>query len=73
MHSCQHSLIRAYLCQCLCPNLVKMQQPHHARSHCRVPCYAKLHFVSWHDTESLFIAEIQQVLQGISADAEVLR
>ena len=37
------------------------------------PSYAKLRFVSWHDTGSLFIAEIQQFLQGISADAEVLR
>jgi len=37
------------------------------------PLNAKLRFVSWHDTESLFIAEIQQFLQGIRADAEVLR
>ena len=73
MLSCQPSLIRAYLCQCLSPILVKMQQPHHARSHCRVSFYAKLRFVSWHDTASLFIAQIQQFLQGISADAEVLR
>ncbi len=73
MHSCQHSLIRAYLCQCLCPNLVTVQQPHHACSHCRVSFYAKLRFVSWHDTESLFIAETQQFLRGISVDAEVLR
>ena len=50
-----------------------MQQPHHARFHCTVSFYAKLRFVSWHDTESLFIADIQQFLQGISADAEVLR
>ena len=53
--------------------MVKVQQPHHARSHCRVSFYAKLRFVSWHDTESLFIAEIQQFLRGISVDAEVLR
>ena len=73
MHSCQHSLIRAYLCQCLCPSSVKVQQSHHARSHCRVSFYAKLRFVSWHDTESLFIAEVQQFLRGINAVAEVLR
>ncbi len=72
-HLCQHSLIRAQLCQRLCPNSVKVQQPDHARSHCRVSFYAKLRFVIRHDTESLFIAEIQQFLQGISADAEVLR
>jgi len=50
-----------------------VQQPHHARSHCRASFYAKLRFVSWHDTESLFIAEVQQFLRGINADAEVLR
>jgi len=50
-----------------------VQQPHHARSHCRVSFYAKLRFVSRHDTESLFIAEIQQFLRVINADAEVLR
>jgi hypothetical protein len=66
-----HSLIRAYLCQCLCPKLVELQQPHHARSHCRVSFYAKLRFVSWHDTEIQFIAEIQQFLQVINADAEL--
>ncbi len=32
-----------------------------------------LRFVSWHDTESLFTAEIQQCLWGIHVDAEVLR
>ncbi len=42
-------------------------------SHCRVLSYVKLRFVSWHDTKSLFIAEVQHFLQGISADAEVLR
>ena len=35
--------------------------------------YAKLRFVSRHDTESLFIAEIEQFLRVINADAEVLR
>jgi hypothetical protein len=38
-----------------------------------VSFFANLRFVSWHDTESLFTAEIQQCLQGINADAEVLR
>jgi len=73
MYSCQHSFIRAQLCQCLCPNSVKVQQPHHAHPHCRVSFYAKLRFVSWHDTESLFIAEVHHFLRGINADAEVLR
>jgi len=38
-----------------------------------VSFYAKLRFVSRHDTESLFIAEIQQFLRVINADAKVLR
>ncbi len=50
-----------------------MLQPHHACSHCRVLFYAKLRFVSQHDTESLFIAEIQQFLRVVNAHAEVLR
>ena len=50
-----------------------MQHTHHVRCHRRVSFFAKLRFVSWHDTESLFTAEIQQCLRGINADAEVLR
>jgi len=37
------------------------------------PSFAKLCFVSWHDTESLLTAENQQCFWGINADAEVLR
>jgi len=50
-----------------------VQHTHHVRCHCRVSFIAKLRFVSWHDTESLFTAKIQQCLRGINADAEVLR
>jgi len=50
-----------------------VQHTHHVRCHCRVSFFAKLRFVSWHDTESLLTAEIQQCLWGINADAEVLR
>ncbi|DBB15636.1 TPA: hypothetical protein ACH3X3_003847 [Trebouxia sp. C0006] len=46
---------------------------HNSSSKARVSFFAKLRFVSWHDTESLFTAEIQQCLRGINADAEVLR
>ncbi|DBA87950.1 TPA: hypothetical protein ACH3X1_004937 [Trebouxia sp. C0004] len=45
----------------------------HKTSKSRVSFYAKLRFVSRHDTESLFIAEIQHFLRVINADAEVLR
>ncbi|DBB16111.1 hypothetical protein WJX82_004381 [Trebouxia sp. C0006] len=46
---------------------------HNSSSKARVSFFAKLRFVSWHDTESLFTTEIQQCLRGINADAEVLR
>ncbi|DBB15652.1 TPA: hypothetical protein ACH3X3_003863 [Trebouxia sp. C0006] len=46
---------------------------HNNNSKARVSFFAKLRFVSWHDTESLFTAEIQQCLRGINADAEALR
>ena len=52
---------------------IKEQQPHHACPYCRGSFYAKLCFVSRHDTENLFIAEIQQFLRVVNADAEVLR
>ena len=57
----------------MCPDSIKGQQPHHACPYCRVSFDAKLRFVSRHDTESLFIAEIQQFLRVVNADAEVLR
>ena len=54
-------------------NVSQVLQPHQAYFDCRVSFYAKLRFVSRHDTESLFIAEIEQFLRVINADAEVLR
>ena len=57
----------------MCPDSIKEQRPHHACPYCRGSFYAKLCFVSRHDTENLFIAEIQQFLRVVNADAEVLR